>query len=175
MSDKEDAQTIRSLRLRLEGGSMSEIEHEVIEQLIVDITRVLISKGRTRKLAVQAMLELTFAAIAFDCTTKEQFHKGVYDLAKDYIFPQADKIGELLVRRRLDQIANPEKVKQAIENYQKLEKQSPTVIVGDIGQVLDQLEKYMNEALPDDCPCPKCVARREKESATINPNPNTKH
>lgn len=180
MSDQDDTKTMRGLRIRLEGGTLSDIEHSSIEYMAFDITKVLVKNSKLgRKIAVQAMLELVFAAIAFDSTTKEEFFKGVYNLAKDYIFPQADKIGELLVKRRLDQINNPEKIQEIIEDYEKLDKQSPTVIVGDIGQVLDQLEKYVNETLADDCPCPKCVARREKENkergTAINPNPNTKH
>lgn len=179
MSDKEDVETIRSLRVRLEGGKMSDVEHDSLEKLIFDLTKALIKNSSGRKLAVQAMCELIFASIAFDSTTKEEFYKGVYNLAKDYIFPQADKFGEFLVNQRLEQINNPEKAKQIIKDYKKLEEQQQGIahiIEGNLDEVIAELEAL---ATADDCPCPNCVARRERkgkeEPSSINPNPNTKH
>lgn len=174
MSDNpKDHETMRTVRIRLEGGSVSELEHNTIEKLNSQLSLTLLGNTElTLNLSIQSLSELIISAISWQTKKDEDFNKNIYNYMKDYFFPQAEKMRDLMLKRQKEQQTKTH-AEQLLQIETLIKKANPDITSGNFDQVLDQ---YINKTMPDNCPCSKCVARREREKNTTHtPNPNTKH
>lgn len=165
--DSESYNKLKEARLRLEGGGkLSEAEHYLIDTLNARFALAIYqTKGTSVSLAVQSLSEMLLSAMANNAKNPEEFYRNVYNFAKDFLFPQADKIKEVILQRRdeLKEIAskNPGQIKKNMENKTRQE------FLNELNQML----------APNDCNCDICTERRSKQNTVqINePKSPTKH